>query len=102
MEIQEELTTIQVLRQVQSFDYQSTIPDEILSFFDEHFNFSSWSWDDKYLFHQYINNLYPSSINYQDTVIYIDDSDKKSRLLESVSWLIKILQDEQSSEKIKR
>ena len=99
MEIQEELTTIQVLRQVQSFDYQSTIPDEILSFFDEHFNFSSWSWDDKYLFHQYVNNLYPSSINYQDTVIYIDDPDKKSRLLESVSWLIKILQDEQSSEK---
>ena len=99
MEIQEELTTIQVLRQVQSFDYQSTIPDEILSFFDEHFNFSSWSWDNKYLFHQYINNLYPSSINYQDTVIYIDDPGKKSRLLESASWLIKILQDEQSSEK---
>ncbi|KAB1992270.1 hypothetical protein [Haemophilus parainfluenzae] len=83
----------------QSPDYSSYLPDEIFSFFDKNFNFNSWKWDDEHLFWQYYNNFYPSSIDYHDAVIYIDNPDKKNRLIESISWLINTLQDEHSSEK---
>lgn len=99
MEICEQLTTDQILHLAQSLDYSSCLPDEIFSFFDKNFNFNSWKWDDEYLFWQYYNNFYPSSIDYHDAVIYIDNPDKKNRLIESISWLINTLQDEHSSEK---
>ena len=99
MEIQEQLTTAQILCLAQSSDYDVGIPDEIFSFFDEHFDFAIWKWDDKSYFWQYQDNFYPSSFGYQDAVIYIDDMDKKNRLIESISWLINILQDEHSSDK---
>ena len=99
MEIQEQLTTAQILCLAQSSDYDAGIPDEIFSFFDKHFDFASWKWDDKFYFWQYQDNFYPSSFGYQDAVIYIDDRDKKNRLIESISWLLNILQDEHSSEK---
>ena len=83
----------------QSPDYSSYLPDEIFSFFDKNFNFNSWKWDDEHLFWQYYNNFYPSSIDYHDAVIYIDNPDKKNRLIESISGLINTLQDEHSSEK---
>ena len=98
MEICEQLTTAQILHLAQSPDYSSHLPDEIFSFFDEHFDFASWKWDDKSHFWQYQDNFYPSSFDYQDAVIYIDDIDKKNRLIESISWLINTLQDEHSSE----
>ena len=99
MEICEQLTTAQILHLAQSLDYSSCLPDEIFSFFDKDFNFNSWKWDDEHLFWQYYNNFYTSSIDYHDAVIYIDDIDKKNTLIESISWLINILQDEHSSEK---
>ena len=99
MEICEQLTTAQILHLAQSLDYSSYLPDEIFSFFDKNFNFNSWKWDDEHLFWQYYNNFYPSSIDYHDAVIYIDNLDKKNRLIESISWLINTLQDEHSSEK---
>ena len=99
MEIQEQLTTAQILCLVQSSDYDTGIPDEILSLFGEHFDFANWKWKEKDHFWQYYNNFYPSSINYHDAVIYIDNLDKKNRLIESISWLINTLQDEHSSEK---
>ena len=99
MEICEQLTTAQILHLAQSLDYSSYLPDEIFSFFDKNFNFNSWKWDDEHLFWQYYNNFYPSSIDYHDAVIYIDNPDKKNRLIESISWLINTLQDEHSSEK---
>ena len=99
MEICEQLTTAQILHLAQSPDYSSHLPDEIFSFFDEHFDFASWKWDDKSHFWQYQDNFYPSSFDYQDAVIYIDDIDKKNTLIESISWLINILQDEHPSEK---
>lgn len=99
MEIQEQLTTAQILHLAQSSDYQSDIPDEIFSFFDEIFDFSIWRWSDKSQFWQYTDGFYPSSINYQDAIIYIDDADKKRRLIESISWIIDTLQDEHSNEK---
>ena len=99
MEICEQLTTAQILHLAQSLDYSSCLPDEIFSFFDKNFNFDSWKWDDEHLFWQYYNNFYPSSIDYHDAVIYIDNPDKKNRLIESISWLINTLQDEHSSEK---
>ena len=99
MEICEQLTTDQILHLAQSLDYSSCLPDEIFSFFDKNFNFNSWKWDDECLFWQYYNNFYPSSIDYHDAVIYIDNPDKKNRLIESISWLINTLQDEHSSEK---
>ena len=99
MEICEQLTTAQILHLAQSLDYSSCLPDEIFSFFDKDFNFNSWKWDDEHLFWQYYNNFYPSSIDYHDAVIYIDNPDKKNRLIESISWLINTLQDEHSSEK---
>ena len=99
MEICEQLTTAQILHLAQSLDYSSCLPDEIFSFFDKDFNFNSWKWDDEHLFWQYDNNFYPSSIDYHDAVIYIDNPDKKNRLIESISWLINTLQDEHSSEK---
>ena len=99
MEIQEQLTTAQILCLAQSYEYDASVPDGIFSFFDEHFDFASWKWDDKSHFWQYQDNFYPSSFDYQDAVIYIDDIDKKNTLIESISWLINILQDEHSSEK---
>ena len=99
MEIQEQLTTAQILCLAQSYEYDASVPDGIFSFFDEHFDFASWKWDDKSHFWQYQDNFYPSSFDYQDAVIYIDDIDKKNTLIESISWLVKILQDEHSSEK---
>ena len=99
MEICEQLTTAQILHLAQSLDYSSCLPDEIFSFFDKDFNSNSWKWDDEHLFWQYYNNFYPSSIDYHDAVIYIDNPDKKNRLIESISWLINTLQDEHSSEK---
>ena len=99
MEIQEQLTTAQILCLAQSSDYDAGIPDEIFPFFDEHFDFAIWKWDDKSHFWQYQDNFYPSSFDYQDAVIYIDDIDRKNTLIESISWLINILQDEHSSEK---
>ena len=99
MEICEQLTTAQILHLAQSLDYSSYLPDEIFSFFDKNFNFNSWKWDDEHLFWRYYNNFYPSSIDYHDAVIYIDNPDKKNRLIESISWLINTLQDEHSSEK---
>ena len=99
MEICEQLTTAQILHLARSLDYSSCLPDEIFSFFDKDFNFNSWKWDDEHLFWQYYNNFYPSSIDYHDAVIYIDNPDKKNRLIESISWLINTLQDEHSSEK---
>ena len=86
MEIQEQLTTAQILCLAQSSDYNASVPDEIFSFFDEHFDFASWKWDDESYFWQYQNNFF-------------DDMDKKNRLIESISWLLNILQDEHSSEK---
>ena len=99
MEIQEQLTTAQILCLAQSYEYDASVPDGIFSFFDEHFDFASWKWDDKSHFWQYQDNFYPSSFDYQDAVIYIDDIDKKNTLIESISWLINTLQDEHSSEK---
>ena len=99
MEIQEQLTTAQILCLAQSSDYDAGIPDEIFPFFDEHFDFAIWKWDDKTHFWQYLDNCYPSSIDYHNAVIYIDDTDKKNRLIESISWLLNTLQDEHSSEK---
>ena len=102
MEIEEQLTTAQILCLAQSSDYDAGVPDGIFSFFDEHFDFAIWKWDDKSHFWQYQDNFYPSSFDYQDAVIYIDDIDKKNTLIESISWLINILQDEHSSEKNKK
>ena len=99
MEIQEQLTTAQILCLVQSSDYDAGIPDKILSLFGKHFDFANWKWKEKDHFWQYYNNFYPSSIDYHDAVIYIDNLDKKNRLIESISWLINTLQDEHSSEK---
>ena len=99
MEIQQQLTTAQILCLAQSHEYDASVPDGIFSFFDEHFDFASWKWDDKSHFWQYQDNFYPSSIDYHDAVIYIDDMDKKNRLIQSISWLINILQDEHPSEK---
>ncbi len=99
MEIEEQLTTAQILCLAQSPEYDASVPDGIFSFFDEHFDFASWKWDDKSHFWQYQDNFYPSSFGYQDAVIYIDDMDKKNRLIESISWLINTLKDEHSSEK---
>ena len=99
MEIEEQLTTAQILCLAQSSEYDASVPDGIFSFFDEHFDFASWKWDDKSHFWQYQDNFYPSSFDYQDAVIYIDDIDKKNTLIESISWLINTLQDEHSSEK---
>ena len=102
MEIEEQLTTAQILCLAQSPEYDASVPDGIFSFFDEHFDFANWKWDDKSHFWQYQDNFYPSSIDYHDAVIYIDDIDKKNTLIESISWLINILQDEHSSEKNKK
>ena len=99
MEICEQLTTAQILHLAQSPDYSSYLPDEIFSFFDKNFNFDSWKWDDEHLFWQYCNEHYPSSMNSQNTTIYINDINKKTKLIKSISWLVKILQDEHSSEK---
>nr|WP_314589662.1 hypothetical protein [uncultured Neisseria sp.] len=99
MEIEEQLTTAQILCLAQSPEYDASVPDGIFSFFDEHFDFANWKWDDKSHFWQYQDNFYPSSIDYHDAVIYIDDIDKKNTLIESISWLINILQYEHSSEK---
>ena len=99
MEIQQQLTTAQILCLAQSPEYDASVPDGIFSFFDEHFDFASWKWDDKSRFWQYQDNFYPSSFGYQDAVIYIDDMDKKNTLIESILWLINILQDEHSCEK---
>ena len=99
MEIEEQLTTAQILCLAQSPEYDASVPDGIFSFFDEHFDFANWKWDDKSHFWQYQDNFYPSSFDYQDAVIYIDDIDRKNTLIESISWLINILQDEHSSEK---
>ena len=99
MEIEEQLTTAQILCLAQSPEYDASVPDGIFSFFDEHFDFANWKWDDKSHFWQYQDNFYPSSIDYHDAVIYIDDIDKKNTLIESISWLINILQDEHPSEK---
>ena len=99
MEIQQQLTTAQILCLAQSHEYDASVPDGIFSFFDEHFDFANWKWDDKSHFWQYQDNFYPSSIDYHDAVIYIDDIDKKNTLIESISWLINILQDEHPSEK---
>ena len=99
MEIEEQLTTAQILCLAQSPEYDASVPDGIFSFFDEHFDFANWKWDDKSHFWQYQDNFYPSSIDYHDAVIYIDDIDKKNTLIESISWLINTLQDEHSSEK---
>ena len=99
MEICEQLTTAQILHLAQSLDYSSYLPDEIFSFFDKNFNFDSWKWDDEHLFWQYCNEHYPSSMNSQNTTIYINDINKKTKLIKSISWLVKILQDEHSSEK---
>lgn len=83
----------------QSLDYSSYLPDKIFSFFDKNFNFDSWKWDDEHLFWEYCNEHYPSSMDYQNTTIYINDINKKTKLIKSISWLVKILQDEHSSEK---
>ena len=99
MEIQQRLTTAQILCLAQSSEYDASVPDGIFSFFNEHFDFAIWKWDDESDFWQYCDNFYPSSINYHDAVIYIDDMDKKNRLIQSISWLINTLQDEHSSEK---
>ena len=99
MEIQEQLTTAQILCLAQSSEYDASVPDGIFSFFNEHFDFAIWKWDDEFDFWQYCDNFYPSSIDYHDAVIYIDNLDKKNRLIESISWLINTLQDEHSSEK---
>lgn len=100
MEICEQLTTAQILHLAQSPDYSSYLHDEIFSFFDEHFDFAIWQWDNKHLFWQYCDNyFYPSSINNHGAVIYINDMDKKNRLIQSISWLINTLQDGNSSEK---
>lgn len=99
MEIQQRLTTAQILCLAQSSEYDASVPDGIFSFFNEHFDFAIWKWDDESDFWQYYDNFYPSSINYHDAVIYIDDMDKKNRLIQSISWLINTLQDEHSSEK---
>ena len=45
MEIEEQLTTAQILCLAQSSDYDAGVPDGIFSFFDEHFDFASWKWD---------------------------------------------------------
>ena len=99
MEICEQLTTAQILHLAQSLDYSSYLPDKIFSFFDKNFNFDSWKWDDEHLFWEYCNEHYPSSMDYQNTTIYINDINKKTKLIKSISWLVKILQDEHSSEK---
>jgi len=99
MEIQQQLTTAQILCLAQSSEYEARVPDGIFSFFNEHFDFAIWKWDDEFDFRQYCDNFYPSSIYYHDAVIYIDNLDKKNRLIESISWLINTLQDEHSSEK---
>ena len=99
MEIQQQLTTVQILCLAQSSEYDASVPDGIFSFFNEHFDFAIWKWDDESYFWRYCNNFYPSSIDYHDAVIYVDDMDKKNRLIESISWLINTLKDEHSSEK---
>ncbi len=99
MEICEQLTTAQILHLAQSPDYSSYLPDEIFSFFDKNFNFDSWKWDDEHLFWQYCDEHYPSSMDYQNTTIHINDINKKTKLIKSISWLVEILQDEHSSEK---
>lgn len=99
MEIQNQLTIHQVLSLARSTDYRSCVHDEIFSFFNEHFDFAIWKWDDKYSFQKYLNNFYSLQSNIYNGTIYIDNIDKKGKLIESVSWLIETLQNELSSEK---
>lgn len=95
MEIQE-LLTVKELLNLAKTSRVIEIPNEIYDFFDMNFIFEKWNWQNKNLFWQFFRNFYSCSINYQDSIIYLANLANKEKLIESASWIIRILQDEQA------
>ncbi|ULJ68703.1 hypothetical protein MIS45_07870 [Wielerella bovis] len=99
MEIQEQLTVKAIFNLAKMSDVIREIPDEVYQYFESNFNFEQWQWKQRELFWQFLDGYYPKSIDYQKDIIYIDGLLKKEQLIKSISWIIRILQDEQATPK---
>ncbi|WP_373767085.1 hypothetical protein [Glaesserella sp.] len=80
----------------QCTEITAKIPQEIQQFFDDNFDYLQWEWSEKQEFWLYLDNFYPKSMDYQSNIIYLDEDacQKKQQLIESLAWIIKILQYE--------
>lgn len=80
----------------QGTEITAQIPKGIQQFFDDNFDFLQWKWTNKYEFWNYLNNFYPKSMDCQSNIIYLDEDSyqKKQQLIESLAWIIQILQYE--------
>lgn len=85
----------------QGTEINAQIPQEIQHFFDNNFDFLQWKWSEKQEFWFYLDNFYPKSMGYQSNIIYFDEDacQKKQQLIESLAWIIKILQYENADPK---
>lgn len=80
----------------QGTEITAQIPKGIQQFFDDNFDFLQWKWTSKYEFWNYLNRFYPESMDYQSSIIYLDEGgrQKKQQLIESLAWIIQVLQCE--------
>lgn len=91
-----EVSVKNIIISSQATEVTSQIPQEIQQFFDNNFDFLQWKWSEKQEFWFYLDNFYPKSMDYQSNIIYFDEDacQKKQQLIESLAWIIKILQYE--------
>lgn len=85
----------------QGTEITAQIPKGIQQFFDDNFDFLQWKWTSKYEFWNYLNRFYPESMDYQSSIIYLDEGgrQKKQQLIESLAWIIQVLQCENNNVK---
>lgn len=85
----------------QGTEITAQIPKGIQQFFDDNFDFLQWKWTSKYEFWNYLNKFYPESMDYQSSIIYLDEGgrQKKQQLIESLAWIIQVLQCENNNVK---
>lgn len=85
----------------QGTEITAQIPKGIQQFFDDNFDFLQWKWTSKYEFWNYLNRFYPESMDYQSSIVYLDEGgrQKKQQLIESLAWIIQVLQCENNNVK---
>lgn len=93
----QKLSTQELLTLSQKDNIKPELSRKIGYFFNKYLDFKNWKRNTD--FYYYLGKLsLPRQIDYQNNIVYFDNDDEKITLLETLAWIILILQNENSDE----
>lgn len=97
----QQLSTQELLILSQQDNIKPELSIKIRYFFNKYLDFKNWKINtDFYYFFQ--NLPLPRQIDYQNNIVYFDNEDEKANLLETLSWVILTLKNEDSDEELQQ